>query len=65
MKNRKVKQMVCDVHNKKYKDKCYFNDGVFGRMNYSFDPSVTEMYFGKVLFRMARSLTADQLKEVK
>ena len=65
MKNKQVKQMICDIHNKKYEDKCYFYGGEFGRMNYSCNPSVTEMYFGKVLFRIDLSLTADQLKKVK
>lgn len=65
MRNKQVKQMICDVHNKKYNDKCYFYNGEFGRMNYNCDPSITEMHFGRVLFRMELSITANQLNTNK
>lgn len=64
MSNKKVKQMICDVHNIIYKDKAFFSGVTFGRMNYHYDHSVDEMSFGVILFRIPRSLTANQLKGI-
>lgn len=63
MKNKRVKQMICDALGSVVKDKFLWVGSEFGRMNHSLYGD--DLEFGVIKHRLPVSLTADQYRSIK